>query len=700
VYKAFFGLNRNPFELSPDPSFLCPLGRSEEALASIYHAILRRKGFVVLTGEVGTGKTLTVRYLCELWKDRQIPFANVIGPRLSVTDFLTYVTFDLGIKVAEPSKGNLLRALYEFLLAQFEKGLTTVLIVDEAHQLPRAVLEEIRLLTNFETAQEKLLQILLVGQPELDNQLDSFELRQLKQRVAIRCHLEPLSEDETRLYIERRLRLAGASSSAGTIFPTDAVRAIYRYSSGTPRLVNSICEQALVAAYALQLPSIPVEIIDDVASYFRLNLAPDVSRAEGPSPEDEDEQNEPSENYSAAPTAAASPERNLSTDVRSFKKQNEPIRVPVHSALPHISQARPDQAKETASSGIVATQVFSGAPGAERSPEATKELRPNELGIRSAVITSLSSGEQTQPGTPRGVSDAKDKPKTVSAREGARELARTSLRSTVAANLKVPPKGWYRRSLMIAGAALLLAFLFVFTGDWIRLFHSRVLGDSVLNPPRITTALAMAPDVEPGMVNRAGQSFRGPGSQEQGNKAKQSPASSGHSPKPPKSSSSVPSAVSSVLLGSRNDAVPAWTHWDLKVRAAPTLDARAAWRQPNGLTASIISSESPVPPPASAGAAARERGGEFRQAKLLSSVSVGYPPIAQQTHTEGDVIINAIVDEKGKVGDMQVASGPLLLRQAALDALRQWRYEPATLDGQPLSIAVQVTISFRHRSPE
>jgi general secretion pathway protein A len=699
VYKAFFGLVRNPFELSPDPSFLCPLGRSEEALASIYHAILRRKGFVVLTGEVGTGKTLTVRYLCELWKDRQIPFANVIGPILSVTDFLSYVTFDLGIKVAEPSKGNLLRALYEFLLAQFEKGLTTVLVVDEAHQLPRAVLEEIRLLTNFETAQEKLLQILLVGQPELDNKLDSFELRQLKQRVAIRCHLEPLSEDETRLYIERRLRLAGASSSAGTIFPTDAVQAIYQHSSGIPRLVNSICEQALVAAYALQLPSIPVEIIDDVASYFRLNLAPDVSRVEGPSLKDGGEQNEPPENYPAAPTAA-SPEKNLRTDVRSLKEQKEPIGAAIHSALSHTSEVRPAETKEPASSGIMATQVFLGAPGPEQSPEATKELHPGEFGIRSAVITSLSSRAQTQPGTPRVVSETKDKSKTDSTREGTRELAGTSLRSSVAANSKVPSGVWYGGSLMIAGAALLLVFSLVFSGDWIRLFHSSVLGDSVLKPPRTTTASAVTLDVEPGIVNRAVQSNRGPGSQEQGNKTKQSSTSSGHSPRPPKSSLSVPSAVSSVLLASRNDAVPAWTHWDSKVRAAPSLDARAVWRQPNGLAASAISTEPPVPPPASAGAAPRERGGEFRQAKLLSSVSVGYPAIAQQTHTEGDVIINAVIDEKGKVRDMRVVSGSLLLREAALDALRQWRYEPATLDGQPLSIAVQVTISFRHGSPE
>ena len=172
--------------------------KSKDALASISDAIRQRKGFVVMTGEVGTGKTLVLRCLFELWEREEIPFAYFIGPRLSTIDFLSYITFELGINVAEPSKGNLLRALYGFLLAQFEKGLTTVLIIDEAHQMPRSVLEEIRLLTNFETAQQKLVQIVLVGQPELDKKLDSVELRSLKQRIAVRCQLEPLREEEIR----------------------------------------------------------------------------------------------------------------------------------------------------------------------------------------------------------------------------------------------------------------------------------------------------------------------------------------------------------------------------------------------------------------------------------------------------------------------------------------------------------------------
>ena len=246
MYTDFFGLKRNPFELSPDPSFMFPSEKSKEALAAISYAIAQRKGFVVMTGEVGTGKTLIVRSLFEWWKRERIAFANIFAPRLSVIDFLTYATSDLGIEVNEPSKGNLLRALYGFVVAQFEKGLTTVLVIDEAHQIPTNMLEEIRMLTNVETDQQKLVQVLLVGQPELDRKLDSFELRQLKQRIAVRCHLEPLREEETRHYIERRLDLAGASAEAKTIFPPETTKAIYCYSQGIPRLINSVSDRALI----------------------------------------------------------------------------------------------------------------------------------------------------------------------------------------------------------------------------------------------------------------------------------------------------------------------------------------------------------------------------------------------------------------------------------------------------------------------
>src|SRR5215472_16689921 len=157
MYNAFFGLERSPFELSPDPRFFFPAAETKETLASIYYSLCQRKGCVVMTGEVGTGKTLLIRCLLQLLKRQQVPFANVVNPRLSDIDFLSYVSFDLGIKVTEGSKASLLRGLYNFMLAQMQKGLTTVLVVDEAHQASFAMLEEIRLLTNLETSEHKLI---------------------------------------------------------------------------------------------------------------------------------------------------------------------------------------------------------------------------------------------------------------------------------------------------------------------------------------------------------------------------------------------------------------------------------------------------------------------------------------------------------------------------------------------------------------
>jgi general secretion pathway protein A len=164
----------------------------------------------------------------------------------------------------------LLHALYQFLLAEAGKGLTTVIVIDEAQQLPLNVLEEVRLLTNLETAQQKLVQVVLVGQPELDAKLDSYELRQLKQRISIRCRLEPFGESDVRTYIDRRLQLAGANVYAQTIFPPDTVSAVYRYSFGVPRIINSLCDQGLLAAYARHSTVVTVDMIDEIATYLRL----------------------------------------------------------------------------------------------------------------------------------------------------------------------------------------------------------------------------------------------------------------------------------------------------------------------------------------------------------------------------------------------------------------------------------------------
>ena len=273
MYENFFGLKRSPFEISPDPHFLFPTSHHTEALAAIYFGICRRKGFVVITGEVGTGKTLLVRCLLDLLHRQQIAFANVFNAQLSDVDFLRYIAGDLGLKLRGQSKSELLLELNHFLIQRHHKGQTTVLVVDEAQNLSAAVLEEIRLLTNLETSQQKLLQILLVGQPELEEKLESHELRQLKQRIALRCRLKPLTQEETQRYIACRLRQAGADERADSIFPSGASMAIHRCSNGIPRLVNTICENALISAFSVRSMTVTPEMIKEIATEFRLDPA-------------------------------------------------------------------------------------------------------------------------------------------------------------------------------------------------------------------------------------------------------------------------------------------------------------------------------------------------------------------------------------------------------------------------------------------
>jgi general secretion pathway protein A len=271
MYKSFYNLQRNPFEITPDPSFLFPTTRHNEALASLYYGVTSHRGFVVLTGEVGTGKTLILRSLLGLLQRRDVAFALIFNPTLSPLEFVRYIAGDFGLPVAGKAKDELIHVLNSFLLQRHQKGLTTILVVDEAHHLSHEILEEIRLLTNLETSQQKLLQIVLAGQPELDLKLDSHDLRQLKQRIALRCHLDPLTSHETKEYINRRLKIAGAVG-ANQIFSMPAVEAVFRHSRGIPRLINTICENALLAGYAKHASTVTSEIIDNVARDLRLGV--------------------------------------------------------------------------------------------------------------------------------------------------------------------------------------------------------------------------------------------------------------------------------------------------------------------------------------------------------------------------------------------------------------------------------------------
>src|SRR5271165_2011284 len=269
MYKQFFGLTKNPFEISPDPYFYHATPRHNEALANLHYGVGRRKGFIVITGEVGTGKTLLVRCLLAELRKSNIAFGYVFNPLLSTTEFFQYIMADLGLPYSGRSKTEMLLDLNRFLIQRHARGLITALVVDEAQALRPELLEEIRLLTNLETSQQKLLQIVLMGQPELEAVLDSPSLRQLKQRVSLRCQLLPLDEEQTRGYVLSRLERAGAKPEP-LIFEPEALTKVFEYSRGIPRIINNLCENAMVNAFAREQRNVTADMIAEVAADFRL----------------------------------------------------------------------------------------------------------------------------------------------------------------------------------------------------------------------------------------------------------------------------------------------------------------------------------------------------------------------------------------------------------------------------------------------
>lgn len=269
MYSGFYGLKANPFDITPDPHFFFPTPQHNEAMANLFYAVRWRKGFAVVTGEVGTGKTLLLRCLLDLLTRAHVASAYVFNPRLSPHEFLQQIVYDLGLHSAGRNKNELLAELQQYLINRHRRGSTTVLIIDEAHLLSWDLLEEVRLLGNLETPKEKLLQILLVGQPELARTLDSPELRQLKQRIGLRCILAPLQRHEVKSYIEKRLILAGREPDC-PLFVEPTFDSVYSYSRGIPRIVNTICENALICGCARQAQRITTDIIEEVAADFRL----------------------------------------------------------------------------------------------------------------------------------------------------------------------------------------------------------------------------------------------------------------------------------------------------------------------------------------------------------------------------------------------------------------------------------------------
>lgn len=263
MYSEFFGLNEKPFSITPDPRYLYMTSRHSDALAHLIYGISESGGFIQLTGEVGTGKTTLIRSLLE-----QMPeaarLAVILNPNLSAIEFLASICEELDIPLPEQhTRSSLISALNRYLLQAHAEGIRVVLIVDEAQTLDAELLEQVRLLTNLETTKQKLLQIILIGQPELRELLARPDMRQIAQRITGRFHLQPLVRSETQAYVRHRMRVAGAQHD---VFKPGALNALHRVSGGIPRIVNVVADRALLAAYTIDSPRISAGIVRRAAA--------------------------------------------------------------------------------------------------------------------------------------------------------------------------------------------------------------------------------------------------------------------------------------------------------------------------------------------------------------------------------------------------------------------------------------------------
>ena len=257
IYQEFYGLQEEPFNVTSDPNFLFFSQHHKEAFSHFLYGIKERKGFLQLTGEIGSGKTTLCRAILDTL-DKKTKTAFILNPNLSASQLLKAIVTDFGITTKGHTRMELMTALNQFLIHQLTEGANVVLIIDEAQNLSPSVLEQVRMISNLETPKKKLIQIALVGQPELRQKLEDPTLRQLRQRIGVRYHILPLGKDEVGQYIRHRLHVAGSNGRIG--FPLKTVDQIYHYSKGVPRLINMVCDKCLLAGYVYETHDITPDI--------------------------------------------------------------------------------------------------------------------------------------------------------------------------------------------------------------------------------------------------------------------------------------------------------------------------------------------------------------------------------------------------------------------------------------------------------
>lgn len=279
MYCEFYGLKERPFNVTSDPAFFFFSSKHEEALAHLLYGVTQRKGIIVITGEIGTGKTTLCRFFLNHYQlKNKVKTAFILNPYLPEVQLLEAIVSDFGIESGDKPKHSFIQKFNKFLLNESESGNNVVLIIDEAQNLKNRQLEQIRLLSNLETEKHKLLQIILTGQPELNQKLSHYSMRQIQQRIAVRYHIAPLNKNEVISYTQHRLNIAGGSLDK-IRFSKTALKEIYNFSSGTPRLINIICDRALLAGFTAGTKTINLRLIkkcaEELGAYFK--TSPDLS---------------------------------------------------------------------------------------------------------------------------------------------------------------------------------------------------------------------------------------------------------------------------------------------------------------------------------------------------------------------------------------------------------------------------------------
>ena len=661
MYNNYFGFRERPFSVSPDPRYLYQTQNTQEALASLIYGIESRKGFILLTGEVGTGKTTLLNGLLDWLKEKEIPSAFIFNSQLSIRQLFDFIMADFGIPCESRQKSHMLMALNQWVLERYRSGKTTVLVVDESQNLPLQVLEEIRLLSNLETSNEKLIQIVLSGQPEFEEKLKLPELRQLRQRIVLHCRTTPLSCEETRAYIAERLRIAG--STGEPIFSDEAIVAVHRHSRGIPRVVNLLCEHALINAFADQQRPVLAPSVEGIAREFKLN---EIARIASPAPT----QGDPV--FSSAPEGDYRPPEHLADS-----------ETPAVVAAAQAAAVAPSLAPKLAVAARAAESPSSAArPSPHREtmvvlPPPNSEARVNRAESRP------SSGSL---------------PGVIPGRNPTRSTFTPTLEGVgVSRNMREDSSG-SKRLVLTATAAVVLVGLSV--GGF--LLHQQtqaqatVAHQAVPSPDVVPTPTSALLQKEPITSVPVGLSV----------------ATS--------STSSRPREVSAVSLRRSMEQLAT----DARPAQAPTRRAILEignLRAPTSKSSAMMSSSEPPPvlsaqansfadPEISAGLLVGASsgnppqpppeeprtlvGGQLQAPKLVSSLPPSYPPTARAQRVQGVVVVNILVETTGKVAEMAVVSGHPLLQGAALAALRNWIYEPARLNGQPVAVHEKVSLRF------